>query len=46
MKVPKKPNFKNEEQPSAEEISRRSDFVSLVISIVAIIFSLLSYFLK
>ena len=46
MKVPKKPNFKDEEQPSAEEISRRSDFVSLVISIVAIIFSLLSYFLK
>ncbi|WP_459904771.1 hypothetical protein [Enterococcus thailandicus] len=46
MKVPKKPHFKDEEQPGAEEISRWSDFVSLVISIVAIIFSLLFYFLK
>lgn len=46
MKIPKKPNYRSEKNPSVKEIAEWSDFVSLVISIVAIAISLIAYFFK
>ncbi|MEB6043244.1 hypothetical protein MXE73_06890 [Enterococcus faecalis] len=46
MKLPKKPNYNSKPYPSIEEVTEWSNFVSLVISIVALTIALFGYFFK
>lgn len=46
MRLPKKPNYNSKPYPSIEEVTEWSDFVSLVISIVALTIALFGYFFK
>ena len=43
MRLPKKPNYNSKPYPSIEEVTKWSDFVSLIISIVAFVISLIVF---
>lgn len=44
MKLPKKTDYNFKPHPSIEEVTKRSNFVDLVISIVALTITLFVYF--
>ncbi|MGL9971434.1 hypothetical protein IGI80_002363 [Enterococcus sp. DIV1420a] len=46
MKLPKKTDYNSKPYPSIEEATKRSNFVDLVISIVALAIALFVYFFK
>lgn len=46
MKLPKKTDYDSKPYPSIEEVTKRSNFVDLVISIVALTIALFVYFFK
>ncbi|CAI3383612.1 hypothetical protein CIRMBP1307_00774 [Enterococcus cecorum] len=44
MKMPKRPNYKKKPYPTREEQMAWLDFESLIISLIALIISIISYF--
>lgn len=46
MKLPKKTDYNSKPYPRIEEVTKRSNFVDLVISIVALTIALFVYFFK
>jgi len=43
MRLPKKTNYNSKPYPSVEEVTKWSDFVSVIISIVAFVISLIVF---